>query len=587
MRLSKIPGRRTAAAFGSAALLASVALVGGVLPAAASSTLYVGPGGGGGSCNAPAYATIQAAVAAATAGDTVSVCQGTYVETGQIVIARNLSIAGTNKATTIIKPGQDTSASYYDDSSAWILVNTGVTFNLSGVTLDGTGRLITNAIVSHGHGLIDGNTITGIAYNQSGPDYSGAGIALYGSDMTVSHNVFSAIGREGVFAAFFSTATVTGNVYTGKGAGNWLDYGIEVGHSSTAVISGNTITGNIGVATSDGSTSAGVLVSSYFDGTGTTSGATITGNTITGNTDGIEVGQDATDVAVVSAHHNVLSSNVHGVLSTQPTVDATDNWWGCNLGPGTSGCAGISGNVTFNPWLVLGVSAPSSILRGTTSTATGDVTHNSSGADTSPSGHIPDGTVISFSASAGTVSPASEGTTSGRAQVAFTANWAPGWGSVGATLDSQTVSTPVLVVAPAPPPPAPSPSPSPSPSPTPPHPPTLPKLAIGASSALGLNATSGYTTSTPKTQATGKYVTWKFTGGTALAGQRVNVMVAKKVGGVWGGPKYLKSAWADANGTVTFAWKSNTAAAINVRVQWPGSATYGVSTSAARGAYWK
>jgi GH25 family lysozyme M1 (1,4-beta-N-acetylmuramidase) len=115
----------------------------------------------------------------------------------------------------------------------------------------------------------------------------------------------------------------------------------------------------------------------------------------------------------------------------------------------------------------------------------------------------------------------------------------------------------------------------------------LPILDIGASSALGLGPTSGYSVTTPKTQAVGRYVTWRFTGGMALAGQRVNVMVAKRIGGVWGGPAYLKSAWADPNGSVTFWFASSTAAAINVRVQWPGSATYGLSTSTARGAYWK
>jgi len=115
--------------------------------------------------------------------------------------------------------------------------------------------------------------------------------------------------------------------------------------------------------------------------------------------------------------------------------------------------------------------------------------------------------------------------------------------------------------------------------------PVLAKLDISVSSALGLRPTTGYTTKTPKTQAIGKYVTWRFTGGTALAGQRVNVLVATKVNGAWGGPRYLKSAWAAANGIVTFSWKSNTAAAINVRIQWPGSATFGVSTSKALGAY--
>ena len=117
--------------------------------------------------------------------------------------------------------------------------------------------------------------------------------------------------------------------------------------------------------------------------------------------------------------------------------------------------------------------------------------------------------------------------------------------------------------------------------------PVLARLDIGASSALGLKATTGYTTKTPKTQAKGKYVTWKFAGGPALAGRRVNVLIAKRINGVWGGPTYFKSAWADALGIVTFSWKSNMAAAINVRVQWPGAASYGVSYSRALGAYWK
>jgi hypothetical protein len=112
-------------------------------------------------------------------------------------------------------------------------------------------------------------------------------------------------------------------------------------------------------------------------------------------------------------------------------------------------------------------------------------------------------------------------------------------------------------------------------------------LAISASSALGLKPTSGFTTSTPKYTTVGKYVTWKFNGGSALAGQRVNVLLATRVAGVWGLPKYLKSAWADGTGIVTFARALSSAGAINVRIQWPGSSTYAVSTSKALGAYWK
>jgi hypothetical protein len=113
------------------------------------------------------------------------------------------------------------------------------------------------------------------------------------------------------------------------------------------------------------------------------------------------------------------------------------------------------------------------------------------------------------------------------------------------------------------------------------------RLSIGAVSALGNNPTSGYSTKTPKVQAAGKYITWKFTGGTALAGQRVNILVAKRINGAWGGPSYLKSVWADANGIVTFTWKAAAGTVLNVRAQWPGNTNYAVSTSKALGAHWQ
>ena len=78
-----------------------------------------------------------------------------------------------------------------------------------------------------------------------------------------------------------------------------------------------------------------------------------------------------------------------------------------------------------------------------------------------------------------------------------------------------------------------------------------------------------------------------FSGGAALAGQRVNVLVAGKTKGTWGSPAYLKSARADAKGVVTFWTTAGAGAAINVRVQWPGDPRHGVSTSGALGAYWK
>jgi len=73
-----------------------------------------------------------------------------------------------------------------------------------------------------------------------------------------------------------------------------------------ATLTNNTITNCTGVALSDGSTSAGVIITTYF-GAGTS--GTLTGNVLTGNTGAIAHGYDASDVAVVSASDNDMSGN--------------------------------------------------------------------------------------------------------------------------------------------------------------------------------------------------------------------------------------------------------------------------------------
>ena len=117
--------------------------------------------------------------------------------------------------------------------------------------------------------------------------------------------------------------------------------------------------------------------------------------------------------------------------------------------------------------------------------------------------------------------------------------------------------------------------------------PPPPPIQIGASSALGLRPATGFSAKTPKVTALRTYVTWRFTGGAALAGQRVNVLVAMKTNGVWVSPAYLKSAWADAKGVVTFWSTAKTASTINVRIQWPGDPGHGASISGALGAAWR
>lgn len=323
------------------ACLLALSMALGILSPASAATLCVNPSGTDG-----CHTTIQAAIAAASSGDVINVAAGTYNETGQIVIDKDLSIVGADAATTIITPAGDTGSS--GDARGWFLVNSGVTFNLSNVTLDGTGRSINIAIISHGPGIIENN----ILKNLGAPGYLGRGIAFYDtSNVTVRNNTFSNIGRIGIYFYNVTNVVVDGNTYTGKGDGDWLDYGIELEGGANAEIMNNTITNCTGVASSDGSTSAGILMTTYFAG-GTT--GDIHNNTIQNNTVGIAVGYDGTDTSSCTANDNFFSGNDYAISSTNPVVNAEGNWFGDASGPSGVGLPGtgdaVEGNVDFRPW---------------------------------------------------------------------------------------------------------------------------------------------------------------------------------------------------------------------------------------------
>lgn len=301
------------------------------------------------------FCTIQEGVAHANAGDTVSVAAGTYVEAGQIVIDKDLTVSGAGMGSTVVMTDSNTGNN--GDARGWILVNSGVEFHLSGLTLDGDGHLIWQAIRSLGSGSVDGVHFTNIKYQVSGSPYAGTGIAAFGTGpVDVSNSMFDEIGRIGLqyFGSGVSGSTADGNTFVGKGPGDWLDYGIEVSNGAAITATNNDISGNRGVASSDGSSSAGFLVTTFF-GPGTA--ALIEDNDISDNSTGIFVGFDGSDTSAVEAHQNNITGNDFGIFTTAPNVDATCNWWGDESGPfnatdnpdGTGDEAGDG--VDFEPWL--------------------------------------------------------------------------------------------------------------------------------------------------------------------------------------------------------------------------------------------
>jgi hypothetical protein len=303
--------------------------------------------------------SIQDAIDAASAGDTINVVAGTYNITSTIAINKSISIVGDPVNKPVIRAKSHFDADYHPGTAYYMLrgvYGVTATINIQNLVLDGNGYDIYGGMrFNDTHSGTIENCVFQNITEPTGDKYLGFGIVSDGS-LTIQNNVFTDIGRVGIWVGT-SSNTISYNVYTGKGAIDCLDYGIEVGAGGVATITGNTITNCLGIASSDGSTSAGILVTTYY-GDGTT--ATITGNTLTDNTEGIAVGYDVSDTSTVVAHYNNINGNTdYGIHTTAPTVNATYNWWGSSSGPyhATKNPSGTGDNVSdyvdFEPWSVV------------------------------------------------------------------------------------------------------------------------------------------------------------------------------------------------------------------------------------------
>ncbi len=287
---------------------------------------------------------LQDNITLAPAGSTIKIGEGTYEEEGQLVIAKNLSFMGVTKTTTIIKTNQNTGNS--GDARGWWLVNDGVELNLNNLTVDGDGYNIYQGIRHKGNGTINNVDFANIIY----PNYAGTAIAAFGGDVDFTDCNFANIGRVGVlyFGDVITGSNFTNCTYTGKGIGDWLDYALDISAGAHINVENMTVSNNYGVASSDGSTSAGVLVSTYF-GAGTQ--ATITNSQINNNYLGIAVGYDANDVSNVTVSGCTLTNNDYAITSTAPEVDATGcNYFGTDIESEVD--AMIEGDVNYIPFML-------------------------------------------------------------------------------------------------------------------------------------------------------------------------------------------------------------------------------------------
>ncbi|CEL23705.1 beta strand repeat-containing protein [Methanobacterium formicicum] len=155
---------------------------------------------------------------------------------------------------------------------------------------------------------------------------------------------------------------------------------------------------------------------------------------------------DASKVVVVHFNrivgNNASNSQIH---CNYGIIDARFNWWGSNLDPSIYVSNDVHGSVDVSSWLVLNITNPDNIFYGGNSTVSVDLLHDNTGTYHDPvNGHVPDGIVVDFASDMGNLEPVSTVLVNGSATSVFTTTTI-GSGNITATVDNQTVSTPITI----------------------------------------------------------------------------------------------------------------------------------------------
>jgi hypothetical protein len=392
---------------------------------------------------------------------TISLPAGTYtltsLDTGELQpgisggnSGCNITLIGAGATTTIIQQGDGIDRVFDIDPNA----AGNCTMSISNVTIqNGQNNNANNFSVDGGGGMIDGSgstspdnlTLTNVVLTSNTNDgtsanFGGGGLAF-----------------EGVGSLTVTNSTISNNISSEETGG-----GIETGNENVSAGDSFTFTNDIFTGNqstkdgSDGGSGGALLLATAEGNTASISGSTFTNNTAQDSTapgQGGAINNTGPDAGTFSITKSRIAGNHagdgSGLFTDDTTIAVTDNWWGCNSGPGAIPCDTVvnTGTGTFTPWLVLSISANPTQIHPTigTSALTADLTHDSNG----NSGFtVPNGTPLSFGATLGTISGASTSLTSGQGTATFNAGSTPGVGSATATVDSQTASVTIDVGAP-------------------------------------------------------------------------------------------------------------------------------------------
>ncbi len=332
--------------------------------------------------------TIQEAINAAFAGDTINVLPGTYTE--DLTIDKQLTITGADKTTTAIKGVSNVPI------TSWPLAAPNIDIQADGVKVHGftitgpdyeAGKYVSGMLINGTNVEIYDNNFVATAAETAGEiahavmTYSiGAIPTADVSGLSIYDNTFTGTGSVGLEAIYINPhtgseiITINNNQISGS-----INIGITV-ESGNVVVSNNTINttldtesppyGTYGIRFFDSTYSAandnivvsannvqnfkrGIRIGNGGAGASVIT-ASIESNTLTNNAVGIWARQYG---AVVTATDNSISGNTIGIQNddTTATVSAENNWWGAVSGPTHSTNGGgtgdaVSANVDYRPW---------------------------------------------------------------------------------------------------------------------------------------------------------------------------------------------------------------------------------------------
>ena len=268
---------------------------------------------------------------------TLPVAGGTV---NSISVTQALTIRGDGAGATSVLPTTDTQ---FDDGTGAVADDLTSIFRVAGATANLTAqnfRLDGNTLKS-GSGFavqggasasFDGVAVSDISFQLTGAS-SGTAIATNAAkSVTFVNGSLSGYGRSGI--VFVNTpGSVADSIIVGRGAGSYVNNGIELQSGSVVSVTGNRVAENNG-SVGPAQLSSGIIVTD--DGAGANpSTALVVGNVFSGNTVALDVGVITADNSTLNAAYNVISGNTLGAFGglSLTKQDLANNYWGSPTGP--------------------------------------------------------------------------------------------------------------------------------------------------------------------------------------------------------------------------------------------------------------